>query len=82
MTEMKHAHSGLPEFHIHGPDNDLTRAGVARKAAYAGVLIVLILLLGLANAVYGRWSRADTLSARAQASFFFLPRGQACLHYD
>ena len=68
MTEMKHAHSGLPEFHIHGPDNDLTRAGVARKAAYAGVLIVLILLLGLANAVYGRWSRADTLSARAQAA--------------
>ena len=68
MTEMKHAHSGLPEFHLHGPDNDLSRAGVARKASYVGVLIVLVLLGGLANAVYGRWSRADTLSARAQAA--------------
>ena len=68
MTESQHAHSGLPEFHLHGPDNDLSRAGVVRKARYVAILVVLVLLAGLANAVYGRWSRADTLNARAQAS--------------
>ena len=68
MTEKHHSHSGLPEFHLHGPDNDLSRAKIARKARSVGILIVVILLCGLANAMFMRWSKADELTARANAA--------------
>ena len=30
MTEERHAHMGLPDFHLQGPNHELNRQGVLR----------------------------------------------------
>ena len=48
MTEERHAHQGLPEFHQHGPDHDLSRARVVKKTK----LFVFVLLLLLSQIIH------------------------------
>ncbi|PHY05730.1 MAG: efflux transporter periplasmic adaptor subunit [Alcaligenaceae bacterium] len=66
MTEERHAHQGIPEFHKHGPDHDLSRAVVVRKTKIVAVVILLLLGFGMAKTLFSRWSYGDVLAQRAE----------------
>ncbi len=66
MTEQRHAHQGLPDFHLHGPDNDQSRHQVVKMSRNFALLLVLLMLLGLASTLYSRWSYSDVLGERAK----------------
>ena len=66
MTEERHAHQGLPEFHKHGPDHDLNRRKVLRKVKLLTFIILLLLGFGMAKTLFTRWSYGDVLAQRAQ----------------
>ena len=66
MTEERHAHQGLPEFHKHGPDHDLSRARVIKKTKIFVFLLLLLLGFGLAKTLFTRWSYGDVLAQRAE----------------
>jgi len=65
MTEQRHAHQGLPEFHLHGPDHDLSRRGVLRKVKIVTFVVLLMMGLGLGKTLFVRASTAEVLAARA-----------------
>ncbi len=65
MTEQRHAHQGLPEFHLHGPDHDLSRRGVLRKVKIVTFAVLLMMGLGLGKTLFVRASNAEVLAARA-----------------
>ncbi len=65
MTEERHAHQGLPEFHLHGPDNDLNRRGVLRKVKITTFVLLALMGLGLGKTLFVRASNAEVLAARA-----------------
>lgn len=66
MTEQRHAHQGLPDFHLHGPDNDQSRSQVVKITRNAALLLVLLMLVGLCVTLYARWSYSDVLADRAK----------------
>ena len=66
MTEERHAHQGLPEFHQHGPDHDLSRARVVKKTKIFVFVLLLLLGFGLAKTLFTRWSFGDVLAQRAE----------------
>ncbi len=66
MTEERHAHQGIPEFHKHGPDHDLSRAKVVRKTKIIAVVLLLLLGFGMAKTLFSRWSYGDVLAQRAE----------------
>ena len=66
MTEERHAHQGLPEFHQHGPDHDLSRARVVKKTKIFVVVLLLLLGFGLAKTLFTRWSYGDVLAQRVE----------------
>ena len=66
MTEERHAHQGIPEFHKHGPDDDLSRAKVVRKTKIIAVVLLLLLGFGMAKTLFSRWSYGDVLAQRAE----------------
>lgn len=66
MTEQRHAHQGLPDFHLHGPDNDQSRSKVVRTTRNFTIILVLLLLLGLGATIFSRWSFSDILAERAK----------------
>ena len=68
MTEQRHAHQGLQDFHLHGPDNDLNRKGVVQRTKLVTLVLVILMVLGLGRTLYGRWAFADVLAARGQES--------------
>jgi biotin carboxyl carrier protein len=65
MTDQRHAHQGLPEFHLHGPDNDLSRQGVLRKVRITTFIVLALMGLGLGKTMFSRASNAEVLAARA-----------------
>lgn len=65
MTEERHAHQGLPEFHMHGPDHDLSRRGVLRKIKVVTFAVLVVMGLGLGKTMFVRASNAEVLAARA-----------------
>lgn len=66
MTEQRHAHTGLPEFHLHGPDNNQSKSRVLRTTRNITIVIVLLMLFGLGKTLFTRWSYGDVLAARAE----------------
>jgi RND family efflux transporter MFP subunit len=66
MTEQRHAHQGNPEFHLHGPDNDLSRTKVVRMTRNIVYVLLLLMLFGLGKTLFDRWSYGDVLAARAK----------------
>ncbi len=66
MTEQRHAHQGLPDFHLHGPDNDQSRSRVVKATRNFVLLLLLLMLLGLGSTLYSRWSYSDVLAERAK----------------
>ena len=66
MTEERHAHQGIPEFHKHGPDHDLSRAKVVRKTKIIAVVLLLLLGFGMVKTLFSRWSYGDVLAQRAE----------------
>ena len=65
MTEERHAHQGLPEFHMHGTDHDLSRRGVLRKVKVVTFAVLVVMGLGLGKTMFVRASNAEVLAARA-----------------
>jgi RND family efflux transporter MFP subunit len=68
MTDQRHAHKGLPEFHLYGPEQASSRGKVVRAARIVAVVVVLLLLLGLGRALLSRRANADLLASRAAES--------------
>lgn len=66
MTEERHAHQGMPEFHKQGPDQDLSRSKVLQKTKLFVVVILLLMGFGLAKTLISRWSYGDVLAQRAE----------------
>jgi len=66
MTEERHAHQGIPEFHKHGPDHDLSRSKVVRKTKIIAIVLLLLLGFGMAKTLFSRWSYGDVLAQRAE----------------
>jgi RND family efflux transporter MFP subunit len=66
MTEERHAHQGMPEFHKQGPDQDLSRSKVLKKTKLFVVVILLLMGFGLAKTLFTRWSYGDVLAQRAE----------------
>ena len=66
MTEERHAHQGLPEFHKHGPDHDLSRGRVLKKTKLFVIVLLLLLGFGMAKSLFTRWSFGDVLAQRAE----------------
>lgn len=66
MTEQRHAHQGLPDFHLHGPDNDQSRSKVVKLTRNVALLLVLFMIFGLCATLYSRWSYSDVLEERAK----------------
>jgi hypothetical protein len=66
MTEERHAHQGLPEFHKYGPDHDLTRGRVLKKTKLFVIVLLLLLGFGMAKSLFTRWSFGDVLAQRAE----------------
>lgn len=65
MTEERHGHQGLPDFHLLDPESNRTRGSVVRKARLATLIIVVLLVLGLGRTLMARWSENSVLEARA-----------------
>lgn len=66
MTEQRHGHNGLPEFHLHGPDNNQSKSKVIRMTRNITIVIVILMLFGLGKTLFSRWSYGDVLAARAE----------------
>ena len=66
MTEQRHAHNGLPEFHLHGPDNNQSKSRVLRLTRNVTIVLLLLMLFGLGKTLYSRWSYGDVLAQRAE----------------
>jgi RND family efflux transporter MFP subunit len=66
MTEERHAHQGMPEFHKQGPDQDLSRSKVLKKIRLFVAVILLLMGFGLAKTLFTRWSYGDVLAQRAE----------------
>ena len=66
MTEQRHAHNGLPDIHLHGPDNDQSKSRVLRMTRNVTIILVLLMLFGLGKTLFSRWSYGDVLAARAE----------------
>jgi len=66
MTEQRHAHNGLPEIHLHGPDNNQSKAKVLRMTRNITIVIFLLMMFGLGKTLFSRWSYDDVLAARAE----------------
>ncbi len=64
MTDQRHSHQGLPQFHLH----DHSRSKVVRSARLITALIILLLLVGLGRAVLLRRANAGELANRAAQS--------------
>jgi RND family efflux transporter MFP subunit len=65
MTEERHAHMGLPDFHLQGPNHELNRQGVLRKVRLLTVVLLVLLALGLGKTLLTRTSHAEVLATRA-----------------
>lgn len=66
MTEQRHAHNGLPEFHLHGPDNNQSKSRVLRLTRNVTIVLLLLMLFGLGKTLFSRWSYGDVLAQRAE----------------
>lgn len=66
MTEQRHAHNGLPEFHLHGPDNNQSKSKVLRMTRNITIILLILMLFGLGKTLFTRWSYGDVLAARAE----------------
>jgi multidrug efflux pump subunit AcrA (membrane-fusion protein) len=66
MTEERHAHQGMPEFHKQGPDQDLSRRKVLKKTKLFVFVLLLLMGFGLAKTLFTRWSYGDVLAQRAE----------------
>jgi RND family efflux transporter MFP subunit len=66
MTEERHAHQGMPEFHKQGPDQDLSRSKVLKKTKLFVFVLLLLMGFGLAKTLFSRWSYGDVLAQRAE----------------
>jgi multidrug efflux system membrane fusion protein len=66
MTEERHAHQGMPEFHKQGPDQDLSRSKVLKKTKLFVFVLLLLMGFGLAKTLFTRWSYGDVLAQRAE----------------
>ena len=65
MTDQRHSNQGLPEFHIHGADQQSSRKKVVHFAWIATIIVFTLLLLGLGRAVFVRHANADLLANRS-----------------
>jgi RND family efflux transporter MFP subunit len=65
MTEQRHAHTGLPEFHLHGPNNDQSKSRVLRLTRNVTIALLLLMAFGMGKTLFSRWSYGDVLAARA-----------------
>jgi multidrug efflux system membrane fusion protein len=68
MTDQRHLNQGLPEFHLHDPNQDNRRRKVLRATSLTAIVVVLLLLVGLGRALFVRYANADVLAARAAES--------------
>jgi RND family efflux transporter MFP subunit len=68
MNEQRHSHQGLPEFHIHGANQQSGRHQVVRFAWIATAIVFALLLLGLGRALFVRHAEAEILASRAAES--------------
>jgi membrane fusion protein, multidrug efflux system len=68
MTDQRHSHQGLPEFHLHAYSQDSSRLKVARSARRWALAVVVLLLLGLGRAVQLKHANAGVLAERAAQS--------------
>lgn len=66
MTEERHAHQGMPEFHKQGPGQDLSRSKVLKKTKLFVFVLLLLMGFGLAKTLFSRWSYGDVLAQRAE----------------
>lgn len=66
MTEERHAHQGMPEFHKQGPDQDLSRSKVLKKTKLFVFVLLMLMGFGLAKTLFTRWSYGDVLAQRAE----------------
>lgn len=64
MTEKTHAHQGLPEFHLHGPEHDMSRRSVVRRARFIALAAVCALAIGFVLVLVERRGDARALEAR------------------
>lgn len=68
MTDKRHLHQGLPEFHIHGSNQESGRDKVVHTARLVAIIVVAVLLLGLGRAMFLRHANAEVLASRAADS--------------
>ena len=68
MTDQRHSHQGLPEFTLHGPNQENSRSKVLRTARLLAAATITLLLLGLGRAMFVRHANADILASRAAGS--------------
>ena len=68
MTDQRHSQQGLPEIHLYGSAQESSRHQVVRTARWVAVIVVVLLLLGLAWALFVRHANAELLAARAAES--------------
>jgi len=64
MTEKTHANQGLPEFHLHGPEHDMSRHSVVRRARLISLLVIAALAIGFVLVMVERRGDAKALDAR------------------
>lgn len=65
MTDQRHSHQGLPDIHLHEPNQEISRSKVVRTSRLIAAVVVALLLLGLGRAVFVRHATADILANRA-----------------
>ena len=65
MTEQRHSNQGLPEIHLHEPNQEISRSKVVRTSRLIAAVVVVLLMLGLGRAVFVRHANADLLATRA-----------------
>ena len=68
MTDQRHSNQGLPEFHLHGINQESHRGKVVHAARLIAVAIVILLLIGLGRAIFARHAHAEILAARSAES--------------
>ncbi len=68
MTDQRHAHQGLPQFHLHGAAAGGGRSKVVRRARIGAAVVAVLLLLGFGRTVLLHRANADVLADRAAES--------------
>jgi RND family efflux transporter MFP subunit len=68
MTDQRHSHLGLPEFHLHGAAQETSRSKVVRTSRLVAAGIVVLLLVGLGRSLVSRQVNAEVLAKRAAES--------------